>query len=98
MPTAPQIIHQVQRGETYISEKVAEAVRDPLIGRPLSAEELTVLELMAQDIPQEEIAARLQVSPGNLLRDISRIYRKLDVPDDATALTKARELGLLRER
>jgi DNA-binding NarL/FixJ family response regulator len=92
---APQMIRQVHRGETYISETFAEALEDCLAGRPLSLRELEVLELMARDVSAEEIATRLYISPRTVASHMGNIRRKLDVCDTTAALAKARELGLV---
>ncbi len=62
---------------------------------PLTNRELEVLVLMAQGLSNDEIAARLFLSPNTLKAHTQNIYSKLDVHSRVRAVNKARELRLI---
>lgn len=65
----------------------------------LSDRELEILDLMAQGIPNEGIAVRLELTIKTIRNHVSNIYAKLLVADRAQAVLKARDAGLgLRPR
>jgi LuxR family maltose regulon positive regulatory protein len=61
----------------------------------LSERELEVLRLLADDISNRRIAARLSVSLGTVKTHIHHIIEKLEVKDRRQAIQRARELKLL---
>ncbi len=61
----------------------------------LSERELDVLRLLATDLDGPEISRRLYISLNTLRTHTRNIYAKLGVNSRRTAVTKARELGLL---
>jgi ATP/maltotriose-dependent transcriptional regulator MalT len=63
---------------------------------PLSERELEVLNLLASGKTNSEVAGDLFVSVGTVKSHTSNIYRKLGARNRAEALTRARELGLIR--
>jgi LuxR family maltose regulon positive regulatory protein len=71
----------------------ASARPQPLI-EPLSAREWEVLHLLAEGLPNHDIAERLIVSVGTIKRHTGNIYGKLGVTSRTQAILKARELAL----
>jgi DNA-binding CsgD family transcriptional regulator len=63
---------------------------------PLSERELEVLNLLASGKTNSEVAGDLFVSVGTVKSHTGNIYRKLGARNRAEALTRARELGLIR--
>jgi ATP/maltotriose-dependent transcriptional regulator MalT len=63
---------------------------------PLSERELEVLSLLATGKTNSEVAGELFVSVGTVKSHTGNIYRKLGAKNRAEALTRARELSLLR--
>jgi DNA-binding CsgD family transcriptional regulator len=63
---------------------------------PLSERELEVLTLLASGRTNAEIARDLFVAVGTVKSHVNNIYRKLDAANRAEAVTRARELELLR--
>lgn len=61
----------------------------------ISRRELEVLELMAQGLSNQEIAARLFVSLNTVKTHSSNLFEKLDVKRRTQAAEKAKKLGLL---
>ena len=62
---------------------------------PLDAEDLRVLALLAEGLPLEAVARRLDVSERTLRRRIRRICDRLGVPAAITAAVWAARRGLL---
>lgn len=61
----------------------------------ISKRELEVLQLMAEGLSNQEIAARLFVSLNTIKTHSSRIFEKLDVKRRTQAVEKAKRLGLI---
>ena len=61
----------------------------------LSKREAEVLQLMAEELSNQEIADHLYVSLNTVKAHAKNIYLKLDVDSRIKAVAKARELGLL---
>ncbi len=61
----------------------------------LTWREMEVLRLLAQRLSNQEIAARLVVTPVAVKKHLSRIYRKLGVSNRRAALARAIELKLV---
>lgn len=62
----------------------------------LSERELEILHLLSQSLSHSEIAAQVYISVSTVRYHIKNIYQKLGVNNKVSALTKAREAGLLR--
>ena len=63
---------------------------------PLSERELEVLTLLASGRTNTEIARDLFVAVGTVKSHVNNIYRKLGAANRAEAVTRAREMNLLR--
>ena len=63
---------------------------------PLSERELEVLTLLASGRTNSEISKDLFVAVGTVKSHVNNIYRKLGAANRAEAVTRARELNLLR--
>src|SRR5690606_6298614 len=64
---------------------------------PLTEREIEVLRLLAEGLPNREIADRLFVSVGTVKRHTHNIYSKLGVSNRTRATIRGRELGLLED-
>lgn len=62
---------------------------------PLSARELDVLLLMAEGLPNPDIAQRLYISVNTVKVHTRNIFDKLDVHNRTQAVARARSLGML---
>ena len=62
---------------------------------PLTRRELVVIELLAEDLTNHEIADRLSITTGTVKQHIYHIYQKLNVKRRYQAVRAAREKGIL---
>jgi len=62
---------------------------------PLSEREIEILTLIAEGLTNQEIAAKVYLSPNTVKVHTRNIYRKLGVNSRTQALAKARTLGVL---
>jgi predicted ATPase/DNA-binding CsgD family transcriptional regulator len=78
-----------------LPEKSLKPPEVPSLVDPLTERELEVLLLLAQGLTNSEIAERLTVVLGTVKAHNNSIYSKLGVKNRATAILRARELGLI---
>jgi len=64
----------------------------------LTARQLDILALLAEDLTNAEIAAQLHLSPKTVDHHVSAVLAKLDVPSREAAAKLARERGLLTHK
>jgi DNA-binding NarL/FixJ family response regulator len=62
----------------------------------ISQRELEVLELLAAGSSNKEIANRLEVSPNTVKTHVAKLFEKLSVRRRTAAISRARELGMIR--
>ncbi len=68
---------------------------DPALAEQLSGKEIEVLRLLSTRLSRREIAAHLYVSINTVKTHQRAVFRKLEVADRASAVARARELGVL---
>ncbi|GAA2654008.1 MULTISPECIES: response regulator [Nonomuraea] len=104
-----ELIHAVRvvaRGDALIAPSItrrliaefAGRVKRPAPGPQMNAlteREREVMELVAQGLSNDEIAARLVLSPATAKTHVSRIMTKLDVRDRAQLVVLAYEAGVI---
>ena len=61
----------------------------------ITPREYEVLRLIADGRSNKEIARRLQVSPNTIKTHTGKLYQKLEAPRRTSAVSRARELGLI---
>ena len=90
--------HALPSDAGLVDEIIAQLeVRSPAsLAEPLTQAELKVLQRLASMATLQEIADVLYLSRNTVKTHTSAIYRKLDVDGRRTAVTRGRELGLLR--
>ena len=94
-------VHAVVRGEAVFGSEVAQRLLDSIHGtvRPplpeLSEREREVLALLVAGHGTHEIARRLYLSPKTVRNHVSHVLGKLDAPDRAQAIARARAAGLV---
>jgi LuxR family maltose regulon positive regulatory protein len=65
------------------------------LAEPLSPREVEVLRLLAENLRDKEIAAKLFISPATVKRHCANLYGKLEVKGRREAVERARALGML---
>ena len=71
------------------------ASRSPGLPESLSERETEILNLLARDLSNKEIAARLFISPKTVKKHLDNIYGKLNINSRRQAVEKAVVLGIL---
>ena len=92
-----------RKTETIIVEKEVYIRREPdfrineqmLDDLNISKRELEVLQLMAEGLSNQEIAARLFVSLNTIKTHSSRIFEKMDVKRRTQAVEKAKRMNII---
>jgi DNA-binding CsgD family transcriptional regulator len=62
----------------------------------ISGRELQVLELLAVGHSNKEIAGQLDLSPNTVKTHVAKLFDKLEVKRRTEAISRARELGMIR--
>jgi len=70
-------------------------VRQDLPAEMLTNRQIDILILLAERLPDKEIADRLVLSPLTVKKHTQRIFRKLGVNNRRAAVTQARRLGVI---
>jgi DNA-binding NarL/FixJ family response regulator len=96
-----ETIRRVHAGEPFIQPEIASRTlraslhpEDALV-EPLSDREREVLVMLAQGIPNKEIADRLHIAEGTVKNHVSNILGKLQVQNRTQAANFARKQGLV---
>lgn len=96
------VVHKVFDGESVFDQAATQAlmaeVREPTVSKPaspLSARELEILDLVAQDLTNAEIAEVIAISPLTVKTHVERILAKLGVRGRVGAVRAGISLGVL---
>jgi len=95
-------IHQVYRGESYLSSVIArkviqeifESENKPVIADPLTNRELEVLQVLAKGKKNKDIAELLSISDTTVRKHVSNILAKLHLASRTEAALYAIKEGL----
>jgi RNA polymerase sigma factor (sigma-70 family) len=97
-----ETIRRVHAGEVFIQPEIASrTLRASLhpsgndLLEPLSERERQVLVMLAQGVPNKEIADRLHIAEGTVKNHVSNILAKLQVQNRTQAADLARRRGLV---
>lgn len=99
-----EVVHKVYQGELVFDQAATQAlmaeVREPTIGKsevtsPLSVRELEILQLVAKDLTNAEIAEALFISPLTVKTHVERILAKLGVRGRVGAVREGISLGFV---
>ena len=99
-----EVVRKVYRGELVFDQVATQAlmaeVREPTLGKheaasPLSARELEILQLVAGDLTNAEIAEVLFISPLTVKTHVERILAKLGVRGRVGAVRQGIALGVV---
>jgi len=97
---APDYVHRIltafpgTRPEQAVFSK-AQTGQSELI-EPLSEREIDVLQLIAEGLTNQKIAARLYLSPNTVKAHVRSIFGKLGINNRTQAAIKARALGIIQ--
>ena len=95
------VIRRVHAGEVFIQPEIASrALRASMHGaggliEPLSEREREVLVMLAQGVPNKEIAGQLHIAEGTVKNHVSNILAKLQVANRTQAADLARRRGII---
>jgi DNA-binding NarL/FixJ family response regulator len=95
-------VRAAARGESPLAPKAARALiasrseRSP--SADLSERELEVLRLVAEGLPNKEIARRLRITEKTVKAHLTSVFRQIDVFDRMQAALWARKHGLVGDR
>ena len=101
---APKLVETIRRvhdGEVFIQPEIASrtlraALHSPgVLVEPLSEREREVLVMLAQGIPNKEIADKLHLAEGTVKNHVSNILGKLQAQNRTEAADIARKRGLI---
>jgi LuxR family maltose regulon positive regulatory protein len=91
------------RAGTWLDRESVERLQEPAVPgasiavESLTAKELEVLELLAELLTTDEIAAKMFVSVNTVKTHVRSVLRKLGVGRRNAAIRRARELGILEK-
>ena len=88
----------VHAGRRVVAPEIQQALDERARRPTLSQREQQVLELMAEGMRNEEIAAALGISGDTAGMHVKNLYTKLDVHDRTAAVAKAIRRGIIRIR
>jgi DNA-binding NarL/FixJ family response regulator len=100
-PKLVETIRRVHDGEVFIQPEIASrtlraALHSPgVLVEPLSEREREVLVMLAQGIPNKEIADKLHLAEGTVKNHVSNILGKLQAQNRTEAADIARKRGLI---
>ncbi len=80
-----EAIRTVHAGQRLIGPEVAARMAERMMGPPLSAREVQVLELVAKGLSNKEIGTALFLAEDTIKNHLKRIYDKLGVGDRTEA-------------
>jgi len=95
-------IHQVSRGEVYLSPTISATLADSYRSKaespkdPLTARERQVLQLIAEGKSTKDVAAILGISTKTAESHRSRLMRKLDIHETASLVLYAVRRGIIQ--
>jgi len=83
--------------QTYLGEHSTAGKEDVYLLEPLTEREMDVLNLIAKGMSNKEIAYHLEITINTVKGYIKNLYAKLGVNKRLQAVTKARELKILKK-
>ena len=90
LTVAPQYVQHLLSRPLSLPDSLREGLLEPLTGR-----EIEVLQLMAQGLPNKQIALRLEISTHTVKFHVSSIYNKLGAANRTEAIRYALQKGLI---
>lgn len=98
-PTLIAAIQQVYDGEVVIHDKIKTDLSSQLMPhnhtQQMTRREIEILQLIAQELTNNEIAEKLFISPATVENHRNRMLQKLGVKNTAGLIKKGMEQGLI---
>jgi DNA-binding NarL/FixJ family response regulator len=91
-----RVIREVHAGRPVVTPEIQQALDERARQPALSQRERQVLELVAEGMRNQEIAAALGISTDTAGMHVKNLYTKLDVHDRTAAVAKAIRRGIIR--
>lgn len=94
--TTPKVKTVVIEKEIFVQKRIDFTINEEEVAdRKISKRELEVLELMAQGLSNQEIAARLFVSLNTIKTHSSNLFQKLEVKRRTQAIEMGKKIGII---
>lgn len=90
-----EAINAVMQGQPWVSAELVAKLVQPDLGNDVTDREVEVLQLLALDKTNEEIAASLNIAERTVRSHLESIYGKLGVKSRAGAVAQAIRLNLI---
>ena len=93
-----EALRAVSQGETYISKKVAEVLRDKNRNHAdpgITSREKQVLELLAEGLSSPEISKKLYISIHTVKSHRKHLLRKFQAKSVTALITAAKDMGII---
>jgi DNA-binding NarL/FixJ family response regulator len=92
-------LRRILAGEIYVPEAmlVRPAVQPGEGGETLTARQLDILPLLADGLPNKQIADALGVTEGTVKQHLKDLFKRLSARNRTQAVREARRMGLLRK-
>lgn len=93
-----QAVHDVARGDFYVSPEAARKLRDmsmPSAGSTVTPREAEVLIALRDGLTTDEIAGQLLLSTSTVKTHLSSVFRKLNVRNRVEAVREAIQRGIV---
>lgn len=88
-------IHSVHAGRRYVLAEIAQEMAVHAVQEPLSAREVSIIEMVAAGKANKQIARELSLSEDTVKSHLRSIFAKLDVNDRTQAVTLALRRGII---
>jgi DNA-binding NarL/FixJ family response regulator len=92
-------LRRILAGEIYVPDAllVRQAAVAKEAGDALTARQLDILPLLAEGMPNKQIADALGVTEGTVKQHLKDLFKRLSARNRTQAVQEARRLGLLRK-
>ena len=92
-------LRRILGGEIYVPDAMLlrPAVQAGEGGETLTARQLDILPLLAEGMPNKQIADALGVAEGTVKQHLKELFKRLNARNRTQAVKEARRLGLLRK-
>jgi two-component system nitrate/nitrite response regulator NarL len=95
-------LRRIIKGEIYVPDALFISARPVTENEdkasPLTSRQLEILPLLAEGMPNKQIADALSVTEGTIKQHLKDLFRRLGVRNRMQAVKQAQRLGLLRGR